>query len=75
MMDSCIIVIIMAMLVRRVVAELAKRKPMDAFKTFLENDAGSSIRQEPHHKDRKYAHVEIAEQFKLHEESRKKQRV
>lgn len=63
------------MLLRKIAERFAKQKPMDAFKTFLEHDMGSSIRQEPHHKDRKYAHVEIAEEFKRHEHSRKQQRL
>lgn len=37
---------------------------VDAFKSFLEHDAGASVRQAPHQKERKYAHVEIAEEFK-----------
>jgi hypothetical protein len=42
----------------------SKKKPMDAFKHFLEMDAGASVRQAPHQKDRKYIHVEISENFK-----------
>jgi hypothetical protein len=45
----------------------SKKKPMDAFKHFLEMDAGASVRQAPHQKDRKYIHVEISENFKKQE--------
>lgn len=41
-----------------------KQKMVDAFKHFLEHDAGASVRQAPHQKERRYANVEIAEEFK-----------
>lgn len=44
---------------------------MDAFKHFLEMDAGASVRRAPHLKERKYIHVEISENFKKQEENRK----
>ena len=49
----------------------SKKKPMDAFKHFLEMDAGASVRRAPHLKERKYIHVEISENFKKQEENRK----
>lgn len=52
-----------------------KQKMVDAFKHFLEHDAGASVRQAPHQKNRKYAHVEIAEEFKKHEQARKQKRL
>lgn len=57
-------IILMALLLRSITRHLAKEKPLDAFRTFLEHDAGASVRQTPHQKDRKYLHVEIAERFK-----------
>ena len=61
----------MAFLLRIIRASLAKQKPLDAFKHFLGHDAGSSVRQAPHQKDRKYIHVEIADKFKKQEQERK----
>ena len=62
-------------MLRSFVFRFAKQKPLDAFKSFLEHDAGSSVRQEVHHKDRKYANVEVARDFKRQEENRKKLRM
>lgn len=65
----------MALLVKLFRCRLAKQKPLDAFRTFLEHDAGASVRQAPHQKDRKYLHVEIAEKFKQQEQERKQIRL
>jgi hypothetical protein len=65
----------MALLVKLFRCQLAKQKPLDAFRTFLEHDAGASVRQAPHQKDRKYLHVEIAEKFKQQEQERKQVRL
>jgi hypothetical protein len=65
----------MALLLKLLRVPFAKQKPLDAFKTFLEHDAGASIRQAPHHKERKYVHVEISEKFKQQEQERKQIRL
>ncbi len=44
-------------LIRKIIASFAKQKPIDAFKSFLEHDAGASVRTASLQKDRKYIHV------------------
>lgn len=63
------------LLLRKIARGFAKQKPIDAFKHFLEHDAGSSVRTASQQKDRKYMHVEITEQFKQQEQKRKQLRL
>ena len=63
------------MLIRAARAFLAKEKPTDALKRFLEHDVGASVRRERTHKERRYMNVEIADNFKRQEQERKQLRL
>ena len=54
----------MIRLLQRTCIRFSKQKWSDSFKQFLEHDAGASIRREPHQKDRKYANIQIVDEFK-----------